>query len=606
MNKKLNGGTHTKKSSMFLILFLVILVLATSSVNATDINNTSVSTVQDTSTHYSVQENVANNYITKDNKINNDKDIFYDDSGDHIDDIIDIDENKTTDINNNVSHTTPYKISGNNNKKNITIDMPNYMGYAGKTITINATVKTTDGNNVNSAETAFKVNGKTQAHPTLTNGKIIYNFKIPQWSAKKYTLTLVVGDTATTNSQRINRTLTLYKLNTTINTPYLTFVQRNNNSHINATVKDQLNRNVYTGNMAIKIDNKTVGHYNVTNGIVNFKFKPENRAGTHNLTIIYGANTFFNGVRSETKVRVVNSAIHTYTNAQILEAANRVKNYKNRNGVLPKVVVINNNDVTMVDFLYLMCQSLNSNSSLSEGQFEQPKGVQENIKTGNIYKDEYIKLAKTITYQIAQTGIAPGYIKTSLGTMMINTTIDGYSRALAFTYLNGRLPNYTAYNQSTYNTTTTPSKDPYLLPSKNCQSDSSIIISLSKNLTVGCTSTLSKATNIFNYVRDKIKYEDYSNSKKGAILTFNQKKGNCCDQAHLLVALLRASNIRAGYAHATKCKFAYSERGHVWGRIYINNKWLDADPTSSKNSIGNTKSNKVIDPDFSLRSELPF
>lgn len=47
----------------------------------------------------------------------------------------------------------------------------------------------------------------------VTNGKLIYAFKIPQWSAKKYDLTLVVGETNTTNSLSKNSTLTLYKLN---------------------------------------------------------------------------------------------------------------------------------------------------------------------------------------------------------------------------------------------------------------------------------------------------------------------------------------------------------------------------------------------------------
>lgn len=75
---------------------------------------------------------------------------------------------------------------------------------------------------------------------------------------------------------------------------------------------------------------------------------------------------------------------------------------------------------------------------------------------------------------------------------------------------------------------------------------------------------------------------------------------------HLLVALLRASNIRAGYAHANSTKFKTRTTGHVWGRVYINNKWLDADTTSMYNEIGNTKNHKVIVLDFNLRSELPF
>ena len=60
------------------------------------------------------------------------------------------------------------------------------------------------------------------------------------------------------------------------------------------------------------------------------------------------------------------------------------------------------------------------------------------------------------------------------------------------------------------------------------------------------------ARNIFLFVRDKIIYEDYSNTHKGAFKTLQVKKGNCCDQAHLLVALLRTAGIPTYYAHGNQ------------------------------------------------------
>lgn len=552
---------------------------------------------------YTKQEKNENNTYTKNNNLE-DKDVY---------NTLNNVENYDINSNLNNSETITNMVSNSSNKDNISIDLPNYSAYAGKVITINATIKTKNGTPLNLAKAAFKVNGNTKAHLNVTNGKLIYAFKIPQWSAKKYNLTLVVGETNTTNSLSKNSTLTLYKLNTTINTPYLTFSQKDKVSYVNATIKDQLNRTVYTGNTSIKINGITIGHYNTSNGIINFNFTQTNKLGTQNLTIIYGENTFFNSAISQTKIRIINTTIHTYTYSQILEAANRVKNFKDKNKRLPTWVVINNNDVTMVDFLYLMCQSLHSNDSLSEGNFGRPSVVKENITTGNIYKDEYLNLSKEISQYISNYGVAQGYIKTSFGTLMLNSTIDGFSRALAYTYNhNGVLPNYISYNQSTYpittNTTgntTTNTTDPYLLPSHNCQSNDAVIISLSKNLTKGCTSVLSKATNIFNYVRDYIKYDQYENTRYGAVKTLSRKLGNCCDQAHLLVALLRAANIRAGYAHA-ECQFNSGIKGHVWAKIYLNNEWVDADPTSRYNSIGNTKSNTIISWRIKLTSEILF
>ena len=71
-------------------------------------------------------------------------------------------------------------VSNSSNKDNISIDLPNYSAYAGKVITINATIKTKKGTPLNLAKAAFKVNGNTKARLNVTNGKLIYAFKIPQ------------------------------------------------------------------------------------------------------------------------------------------------------------------------------------------------------------------------------------------------------------------------------------------------------------------------------------------------------------------------------------------------------------------------------------------
>ena len=88
---------------------------------------------------------------------------------------------------------------------------------------------------------------------------------------------------------------------------------------------------------------------------------------------------------------------------------------------------------------------------------------------------------------------------------------------------------------------------------------------------------VSTAKNIYNWVRDNITYEDYSNTKKGAYATLKAKAGNCCDQAHLLVALLRADGIPTYYAHGTD---------HWWAVPCID-KQYHCDPTNKKHQFGN-------------------
>ena len=114
------------------------------------------------------------------------------------------------------------------------------------------------------------------------------------------------------------------------------------------------------------------------------------------------------------------------------------------------------------------------------------------------------------------------------------------------------------------------------------------------------TSDYDKGEKIFNWVRDNIEYQKYSNTKKGALNTLNSKSANCVDQAHLVVALARAAGLPARYVNANNCKFTSGYvSGHVWAQILVGITWVVADTTSSRNSFGivknwNVKSYKLV------------
>jgi transglutaminase-like putative cysteine protease len=102
-------------------------------------------------------------------------------------------------------------------------------------------------------------------------------------------------------------------------------------------------------------------------------------------------------------------------------------------------------------------------------------------------------------------------------------------------------------------------------------------------------------------------FEYYLNSKKGALGALDSKKANCCDQAHLVVALLRASGIPARYTHCKPCKFLSSGMvvGHVWAEAQIDGKWAEMDTTSNQNNVGAVNSfEKIGNPKF--YDKLPF
>ena len=169
---------------------------------------------------------------------------------------------------------------------------------------------------------------------------------------------------------------------------------------------------------------------------------------------------------------------------------------------------------------------------------------------------------------------------------------DGISRAEAFYVKNHRLPNYISYGTR---------KIPIATFQKNIASqglkintttvkqvpiNTSSVSALAKSLSAGCTTDLQKATKIYNWVRDNINYAFYYNTKYGASGTLKNRLGNCCDTANLLVALARDAGIQARYVHGS-CKFSSGNwYGHVWAQVYVNGKWVNADATSSRNSLG--------------------
>lgn len=139
----------------------------------------------------------------------------------------------------------------------------------------------------------------------------------------------------------------------------------------------------------------------------------------------------------------------------------------------------------------------------------------------------------------------------------------------------------------------------YLSSTKNCQVKNKDIQNLAKTLTSKLKTDYEKGKKLFNWVRDNIHYKKYRNTLRGAVKTLKAKKGNCVDQSHLLIALSRASGIPARYVKGDNCKFTSGYvSGHIWTQMYINKKWVVADTTSKRNTLGkirnwNTKNYKL-------------
>ena len=167
--------------------------------------------------------------------------------------------------------------------------------------------------------------------------------------------------------------------------------------------------------------------------------------------------------------------------------------------------------------------------------------------------------------------------KTTVGTAKTNTTKSIISKATSKTVGSNKAPISEVLKK-------------YLASSKNCQVKDKSIQDLAKTLTSKLKSDYDKGKKLFNWVRDNIQYKKYRNTRRGAVKTLQTKKGNCVDQSHLLIALSRASGIPARYVKGGNCKFSNGYvSGHIWTQMYINNKWVVADTTSHRNTLGNIK-----------------
>lgn len=131
----------------------------------------------------------------------------------------------------------------------------------------------------------------------------------------------------------------------------------------------------------------------------------------------------------------------------------------------------------------------------------------------------------------------------------------------------------------------------YLLGTKVCDIESPDIRMKAYLLTKSNYSEKQKAIDIFNFVRDEIKYRfDYSYTK--ASETLKKGYGNCFNKTNLQIALLRSLGIYSGYkVYLIKKEVFFpivpkdiyelisQPTIHVSCVVFLNERWVEADTT---------------------------
>ena len=180
---------------------------------------------------------------------------------------------------------------------------------------------------------------------------------------------------------------------------------------------------------------------------------------------------------------------------------------------------------------------------------------------------------------------SPGYLPKL---KMVVTEHDNQMNLRAWAVVLARVFNYFVKNEGKWPETVSSWPASYLDAVRNCPKDDALVKSTLDAALKGLASDASprqKAEAIFKYARDEWEWENYSNTKKGAIGTINAKTGNCCDLTHATLAMCRAAGIPARYLHG-QCFFSSGVIGHVIPEIYVDGKWWICDPSNNSATFG--------------------
>ena len=457
-------------------------------------------------------------------------------------------------------------------------------------------------------EITINMNGVKYTRTTNSNGQFSIQINLPVGTYKvSYTNkaeTNLYSKTGTCTINVIERTPCTFKWTTAT-----TFNQGTQTCKIQ--VLDTNNKPVSGGTAILTVDSKNYTATTTSDGYATFKANYP--VGNYSVSYSYGGDNLNAPSSGSTALTV--KKINSISIKNLVTAANTVKNYYQNNRKLPTSVTAGGVTFTMPEFLYVLSQAIvqlgNSNTKdvpIITGVKAPTSPSGDTISSAQLTKANYIKVAQNVANYISNNNQAPAYASSAVGKIIYEELVDATARIVAFYGNNDNyLPNYVTISYGSSGgggsvtgtglneKNTISDLAAYLKATTHCQVGNSKIKSLVNSLTSGLTTDHAKALAIYNYVRDKISYSFYYDTRHGAVGTLDAKSGNCVDQSHLLVAMFRTAGLPARYVHGT-CTFSSgSTYGHVWTQVLIGNTWTVADPTSTRNSLGtivnwNTKS----------------
>ncbi|MBE6493397.1 MAG: hypothetical protein E7Z84_02155 [Methanosphaera stadtmanae] len=524
------------------------------------------------------------------------------------------------------------------NKISTATYVPKVSGTVGETITLTATVKDKlTAANITGGSVVFKVNGISLNKTTVKNGVATIKYKLPR-SAKNYTVTAIYSGYGLYKTSNFNRSITVNKISTATQV-IPTAGTIGSSVTIRANVKNKATAaNITGGTVVFKTNGVTIGKANVTKGIAKITYKVPSNAtrNKYAITATYAGTGIYKvstddgllTVRNTSTVTKVTTKAGTIGSSTTITAT--VKNKGTGTGIANGIVTFKANGVTIgkanvTHGIAKITYKIPNDPTRTSYTITAVYSGYGHYKTSSSKGTLNINPVATVQSPTAVSGSTGNSVtlkttvKTSTGLTVTKGSVNFWilgkkigtaSISNGVATLNYKIP--TTYSATTYNVVTTyvgtgiyksssakikltvkvttsvpKGFESYVKATSNCQVSSSTIQSLAKTIKAqGYSSTAQLARNIFNYLNSRTSYSYYYNTHKGAVQTWNARAGNCCDLAHLMIAVSRACNIPSRYCHAT-CYFTSGlVTGHVWAEVYVDGSWHSCDLTSSRNSYG--------------------
>ncbi len=215
-------------------------------------------------------------------------------------------------------------------------------------------------------------------------------------------------------------------------------IVRGHKTVIKAEVTDE-EGNKLNGKAAIKVNNKNIVDTNAVDGVVthDYDFSHLNNE-KYIIEVVYSGDSEHKPARKSVELKIVNpDPEQSFSLNDVQNASFRLIKWININKVLPRNIVMKNDNVHIEDLLYLLVKNVseiecgNLRWSLLK-KFESPKYSSESIKEeGNLKQDEYIDVASNIQNFMEVNGRGPSFAQTSLGKIGYMNMIYTYATIVA-------------------------------------------------------------------------------------------------------------------------------------------------------------------------------